>query len=172
MVRAAETVGRDPRSGFTALNLLLLAGAAVVLVKRVSTVAAVLLAAGPILWWIDKPHPEVFTFGLIAVAIASVGRAPWLTILALGLASAQEPVIVPALVAGCTVVLKPAPESPLDAFWLTGLFEEAGLPEGVLSVVPAGREVAEHLVVHPGVDQVAFTGSTEIGRASCRDRVL
>ncbi len=99
LVRAAETIGRDPRSGFTALNLLLLAGAAVVLVKRVSTVAAVLLAAGPILWWIDKPHPEVFTFGLIAVAIASIGRAPWLTILALGLASAQEPVIVPALVA-------------------------------------------------------------------------
>jgi hypothetical protein len=62
-------------------------------------VAAVLLAAGPILWWIDKPHPEVFTFGLIAVALASIGTAPWVTILALGLASAQEPVIVPAFVA-------------------------------------------------------------------------
>ena len=98
LVRAAETIGRDPRSGFTALNLVLLAGAAVLLVKRVSTVAAVLLAAGPILWWIDKPHPEVFTFGLIAVAFASIGTAPWLTILALGLAAAQEPVIVPALV--------------------------------------------------------------------------
>jgi len=98
LVRAAETIGRDPRSGFTALNLVLLAGAAVLLVKRVSTVAAVLLAAGPILWWIDKPHPEVFTFGLIATAFASIGTAPWLTVLALGLASAQEPVIVPALV--------------------------------------------------------------------------
>jgi betaine-aldehyde dehydrogenase len=72
--------------------------------------------------------------------------------------------LIPALVAGCTVVLKPAPESPLDAFWLTGLLEEAGLPEGVLSVVPAGREVSEHLVVHPGVDKVAFTGSTVAGR--------
>jgi betaine-aldehyde dehydrogenase len=72
--------------------------------------------------------------------------------------------LMPALVAGCSVVLKPAPETPLDALWLAELFEEAGLPAGVLSVVPAGREVAEHLVTHAGVDKVAFTGSTAAGR--------
>jgi betaine-aldehyde dehydrogenase len=70
----------------------------------------------------------------------------------------------PALVAGCSVVFKPAPETPLDAFRLAELFEQAGLPKGVLSVLPAGREVGEHLVRHPGVDKVSFTGSTVAGK--------
>jgi len=70
----------------------------------------------------------------------------------------------PSLVAGCTVVFKPAPETPLDAFRLAELFEEAGLPPGVLSVVPAGREVGEYLVRHRGVDKVSFTGSTAAGK--------
>ncbi len=70
----------------------------------------------------------------------------------------------PSLVAGCTVVFKPAPETPLDALRLAELFEEAGLPRGVLSVVPAGREVGEHLVSHPGLDKVSFTGSTVAGK--------
>jgi aldehyde dehydrogenase (NAD+) len=70
----------------------------------------------------------------------------------------------PALVAGCTVVFKPAPETPLDALRLAEMFEEAGLPKGVLSVVPAGREVGEHLVSHPDVDKVSFTGSTVAGK--------
>ncbi len=69
-----------------------------------------------------------------------------------------------ALVAGCTVVVKPAPETPLDAYLLAELIDEAGLPPGVVSIVPAGREVGEHLVSHPGVDKVAFTGSTAAGR--------
>jgi aldehyde dehydrogenase (NAD+) len=67
--------------------------------------------------------------------------------------------LAPSLVAGCTVVYKPAPETPLDAFRLAEIFEQAGLPKGVLSVVPAGREVSEHLVTHPGVDKISFTGS-------------
>jgi betaine-aldehyde dehydrogenase len=80
----------------------------------------------------------------------------------------------PALVAGCTVVFKPAPETPLDAFRLAELFEEAGLPAGVLSVLPAGREVGEHLVRHPGVDKVSFTGSTVAGKkigAACGEQL-
>jgi aldehyde dehydrogenase (NAD+) len=72
--------------------------------------------------------------------------------------------LVPALLAGCSVVVKPSPESPLDAFFLAELLEAADLPEGVVSVLPAGREVGEHLVCHPGVDKVAFTGSTAAGR--------
>jgi aldehyde dehydrogenase (NAD+) len=67
--------------------------------------------------------------------------------------------LAPSLVAGCTVVYKPAPETPFDAFRLAEIFEEAGLPKGVLSVIPAGREVSEHLVKHPGVDKISFTGS-------------
>jgi aldehyde dehydrogenase (NAD+) len=72
--------------------------------------------------------------------------------------------LAPAFVAGCTVVFKPAPETPLDGLRLAELFDEAGLPRGVLSVVPAGREVGEHLVRHPGVDKVSFTGSTAAGK--------
>jgi len=82
--------------------------------------------------------------------------------------------LAPALVAGCTVVFKPAPETPLDAFRLAELFADAGLPEGVLSVVPAGREVGEHLVRHPGVDKVSFTGSTAAGKkigAACGEQL-
>jgi acyl-CoA reductase-like NAD-dependent aldehyde dehydrogenase len=72
--------------------------------------------------------------------------------------------VIPALLAGCTVVLKPAPETPIDSLMLGGLLVEAGLPEGVISVVPAEREVSEYLVTHPGVDKVSFTGSTAAGR--------
>jgi aldehyde dehydrogenase (NAD+) len=70
----------------------------------------------------------------------------------------------PALLAGCTVVLKPAPETPLDAYKLAEACEQIGLPKGVLKIVVAGREVGEHLVSHPGIDKVAFTGSTAAGK--------
>jgi betaine-aldehyde dehydrogenase len=70
----------------------------------------------------------------------------------------------PALAAGATVVLKPAPETPLDAVLLADAVAAAGLPAGVINIVPAGREVGEHLVRHPGVDKVSFTGSTAAGR--------
>ncbi|MGA5037952.1 aldehyde dehydrogenase [Streptomyces capoamus] len=72
--------------------------------------------------------------------------------------------LAPALLAGCPVVLKPSPESPLDAYLLGGIAREAGLPEGVLSILPADREVGEYLVGHPGVDKVSFTGSVAAGR--------
>jgi betaine-aldehyde dehydrogenase len=69
-----------------------------------------------------------------------------------------------ALGAGVPMVLKPAPETPLDAYLLAEVVAAIGLPPGVLNVVPAGREVGEYLVRHPGVDKVAFTGSTAAGR--------
>jgi betaine-aldehyde dehydrogenase len=72
--------------------------------------------------------------------------------------------LVPALLSGCTVVVKPAPESPLDGYLMAELLQEAGIPEGVVSIVAGGREVGEHLVRHPGIDKVAFTGSTAAGR--------
>lgn len=72
--------------------------------------------------------------------------------------------LAPALAAGCTVVLKPSPETPLDGYVLAEIILEAGLPEGVVNIVAAGRETGEHLVTHPGVDKIAFTGSTAAGR--------
>lgn len=80
----------------------------------------------------------------------------------------------PALAAGATVVLKPAPETPLDALLLGELIERTEIPPGVVNIVPAGREAGEVLVCHPGVDKVAFTGSTAAGRriaALCGERL-
>ncbi len=80
----------------------------------------------------------------------------------------------PTLGSGSSIVLKPAPETPLDAFVLAELAHEAGVPAGVINIVPAGREVGEHLVTHPGVDKVSFTGSTAAGRrigALCGERL-
>lgn len=70
----------------------------------------------------------------------------------------------PALLAGCTVVLKPAPEACSNFERFAEAFRDAGLPDGVLNIVPADREVGEYLVTHPGVDKVTFTGSTAAGR--------
>jgi acyl-CoA reductase-like NAD-dependent aldehyde dehydrogenase len=72
--------------------------------------------------------------------------------------------VVPALLVGCSVVLKPAPESVLDAQLLAELVAAADLPPGVLNVVPGGRDVGELLVSHADVDKVSFTGSTAAGR--------
>ncbi len=72
--------------------------------------------------------------------------------------------LVPALLAGCTVVLKPSPETPLDAYLMAELLDSVGLPPGVVSVLPADRHIGEYLVAHPGVDKVSFTGSTAAGR--------
>ncbi|MFI0452113.1 aldehyde dehydrogenase family protein [Actinomadura sp. 6N118] len=73
--------------------------------------------------------------------------------------------LAPALAAGCTVVLKPAEESPLSALHLAALAAEAGLPDGVLNVVNGRGEIAGRaLGEHPGVDALTFTGSTEVGR--------
>ncbi len=74
------------------------------------------------------------------------------------------PKLIPALIAGCSVIIKPAPETPLDALWLAEMIEQLDLPEGVVSVVTGGPDVGEALVRHPGVDKVAFTGSSATGR--------
>jgi aldehyde dehydrogenase (NAD+) len=70
----------------------------------------------------------------------------------------------PALAAGCTIVLKPAEQTPLTALRLGELALEAGLPEGVLNVITGDGETGAALVDHPGVDKIAFTGSTAVGR--------
>ncbi len=72
--------------------------------------------------------------------------------------------IVPALLAGCTVVLTPAAETPVDALRLAEIIEEVGFPKGVINIVTGGLVVGEHLIRHPDVDKVTFTGSTETGR--------
>ncbi|WP_280425292.1 aldehyde dehydrogenase [Nocardia carnea] len=72
--------------------------------------------------------------------------------------------LAPALVAGCSIVIKPSPETSLDAFELAATADRAGLPAGVINIVTGDAEVGEYLISHPGVDKVAFTGSTAAGR--------
>jgi aldehyde dehydrogenase (NAD+) len=73
--------------------------------------------------------------------------------------------LAPAIAMGCTIVMKPSPETVLDSLLLAEAADEAGVPAGVLNIVPAGREVGAYLVSHPDVDKVAFTGSTAAGRS-------
>ncbi len=80
----------------------------------------------------------------------------------------------PALIAGCTVIVKVSPEAPGSAYIVAEAAENAGLPAGVVNILTAHREVSELLVRHPGVDKVAFTGSTAAGRrigAICGERI-
>ncbi|GHE89214.1 aldehyde dehydrogenase [Amycolatopsis deserti] len=78
--------------------------------------------------------------------------------------------MAPALAAGCPVVFKPSEETPLSALWLAELAVEAGLPPGVLNVVPGyGDEAGQALVAHAGVRKLSFTGSTAVGRRIARD---
>jgi phenylacetaldehyde dehydrogenase len=73
--------------------------------------------------------------------------------------------IAPALAAGCTVILKPAEQTPLSALRLGELVQEVGFPEGVINIVTGfGETAGAALVEHPGVDKVSFTGSTEVGK--------
>jgi aldehyde dehydrogenase (NAD+) len=72
--------------------------------------------------------------------------------------------IVPALLAGCCVVFKPAPETPFDAGYLADALTAAGLPPGALNIITGGAKPGEFLVGHPGIDKVAFTGSSAVGR--------
>jgi betaine-aldehyde dehydrogenase len=69
-----------------------------------------------------------------------------------------------ALAAGCTNVIKPAPETPLDAYILAEICDEIGFPAGVINVVPGNRDESEHLVRHPQVDKISFTGNSAVGR--------
>ena len=72
--------------------------------------------------------------------------------------------LAPALLAGCTVVAKPAPETPLDTYPLTEVLRDAGIPAGVVNIVPADAIAGDHLVSHPGVDTVSLTGSVRAGK--------
>src|SRR3954452_4075206 len=95
--------------------------------------------------------------------------APWNFPFALSLQK-----LAPALLTGCTVVLKPPSQTPLFGAAVAAAFADAGLPPGVLNVVPADREVGEQLVRHPLVDKISFTGSTSAGRriaALCGEQI-
>ena len=72
--------------------------------------------------------------------------------------------LAPAIAAGCTVVVKVSPETVLDSFVFADAVQEAQIPRGVINILPGGADLGAYLVTHPGVDKVAFTGSTATGR--------
>ncbi len=82
--------------------------------------------------------------------------------------------VAPALAAGCTVIMKPAPETPIEAYIIAECAEAAGLPSGVLNLITADRDVSDYLVRKPEVDKVSFTGSVAAGEriaSVCGERV-
>jgi acyl-CoA reductase-like NAD-dependent aldehyde dehydrogenase len=124
--------------------------------------------------WIQRHEPRqspgaVAGF-LVHEPVGVVGAiVPWNA--ALSLAAWK---CAPALLAGCTVVLKASPESPGGPLQLAEAAQAAGLPAGVLNVITADREVSERLVRHPGVDKITFTGSSAAGKkiaAICGERI-
>jgi aldehyde dehydrogenase (NAD+) len=118
-----------------------------------------------------QPGPGSGNVGLLIREPVGVVAAiiPWN-----GPASTIAYKIAPALIAGCTVIVKPSPEAPGTAYVLAEICEKIGLPPGVVNVLTAEREVSEKLVRHPGVDKVTFTGSTAAGRriaSACGERI-
>jgi acyl-CoA reductase-like NAD-dependent aldehyde dehydrogenase len=110
-------------------------------------------------------RPDAFTFTLREPVGVVAAIVPWNFPLLLATWK-----VAPALAAGCVVVLKPASQTPLTAIELGRIGLDAGLPPGVLQVLPgAGGGAGMALVRHAGVDKVAFTGSTEVGRTVLRE---
>ncbi|MDT5364510.1 MAG: aldehyde dehydrogenase [Mycobacterium sp.] len=145
-----------------------------------STFGQVITAAGVLRAYaaITPDHPFTatrpsVTGGTVAVRQVPVGVVgaivPWNTPLFIAALK-----LGPALAAGCTVVLKPAPDAPLEFGVLMEAVEEAGIPDGVVNVVNGGAATGEMLTDHPDVDKVSFTGSTAVGAriaASCGSRI-
>lgn len=127
--------------------------------------AGILRVFADMAWFLEKPDVRAFPTGANETVVARdpIGVcaliAPWnfpINLVVIKLA--------PALLAGCTVVLKPAPSTPLSIRFLVEAAEEAGIPAGVVNLITGGAETGDALVRHPDVDKVAFTGSTPAGR--------
>ena len=119
----------------------------------------------------ERATPSMGDFGLLVREPVGVVGAiiPWNA--PLGLISYK---VAPALIAGCTVILKSSPEAPAEGYILAEIVEAVGLPPGVVNVVTADREVSELLVRDPRVDKITFTGSIAAGRkiaAICGERI-
>ncbi len=121
--------------------------------------------------WEHEAQPSTGGFGLLVREPVGVVGAiiPWN-----GPLSLISYKIAPALIAGCTVILKSSPEAPGEGYLVAEVAEEIGLPPGVLNVLTADRQVSELLVRDPGVDKITFTGSTAAGRriaSLCGERI-
>jgi hypothetical protein len=117
-IGVARAARINPLVGFAILNVLLLSGAALVVSRRASVFAAFMVLAGPILWWVDKAHTEVFTVAMLAIAMASVEAAPEWSIVAFGLAAAQNPPIVVGVAIATLSLRRRGPGGARPWLWL------------------------------------------------------
>lgn len=165
-VRAAPAVGAPPLAGFAAVNLLLLLTAAWLLRARASAAVALVLAAGPILWWTDKAHTEAFTFSLLVVAVLMLKDAPWWSAAALGGAATQNPPLAGGLLIamayaihtrgwrdrrvwrGAAFGLALAALHPIYYYWRLGVW--SGLATGINRHTPSVRELTS-VVLDPNL---------------------
>jgi hypothetical protein len=104
-VHVAMTLGLDPQAGFVALNLGLIVGLTVLFASRIAPAGVLLVVFSPIIWWLDKPHTEVFTFTLVATALVLLREKPWWSIVAFGAAATQNPPIAGAMAIALVVGL-------------------------------------------------------------------
>jgi len=120
--------------------------------------------------FIEKHPPENGGNMLVHEPVGVVAAiAPWNAPLASMLTK-----VGPALVAGCTIIMKPAPQTPVEAYLIAECADAAGFPPGVINLVTAERDASDHLVRHPDVHKVSFTGSVVTGQriaAVCADRI-
>ena len=120
--------------------------------------------------FIEKHAPENGGNLLVHEPVGVVAAiAPWNAPLA-----SMMTKVGPALIAGCTVIMKPAPQTPLEAYLVAECAHAAGLPDGVINLIAAERDASDHLVRHPNVDKVGFTGSVATGKriaSVCAERV-
>jgi len=143
-------LGFSATAAFAVLNGLLLAGALYVCASRLHWTWCAIVFAGPILWWLDKPHTEPFTFALYAITFALFDAAPWWSLVAAGAASTQDPgnaalvgILAAAAVAGRAALLRDG------RYW-------AGLAAGVAL---AALHPAYYLLRLGGLTRLASTGS-------------
>jgi len=120
--------------------------------------------------FVEQYPPENGGNSLIHEPVGVVAAiAPWNAPLASMLTK-----VGPALIAGCTLIMKPAPQTPIEAYIVAECAAEAGFPKGVINMITAERDASDHLVRHPHVDKVSFTGSVATGRriaSVCADRI-
>ncbi|GAB5486883.1 MAG: aldehyde dehydrogenase [Parasphingorhabdus sp.] len=120
--------------------------------------------------FIEKHPPESSGNLLVHEPVGVVAAiAPWNAPLA-----SMMTKVGPALVAGCTVIMKPAPQTPIEAYLIAECADDAGFPDGVINLVVADRDASDHLVRHNLVDKVSFTGSVATGKriaSVCADRI-
>ncbi|MEH0628468.1 aldehyde dehydrogenase [Streptomyces stelliscabiei] len=106
---------------------------------------------------VSNPNMQAFTVREPVGVVAAI--TPWNSPIAQLIAK-----LAPALAVGCTVVAKPSEITPVSTLYLARLIEKAGFPSGVVNVVTGGGEAGRHLVEHPHVDHISFTGSTAVGK--------